>query len=80
MTGWATWPLYSDRTGHRSVLKVKDLREERHMCSNCFNKILGRVEISLLKYSNFVGGVEGEVGQTLVPECQEATFHGNYLP
>ena len=29
---------------------------------------MGRVELSLLKYSHSVGGVEGEVGQALVPE------------
>ena len=34
----------------------------------------------ILKHPHFVGGVEGELGQVMVPEHQEATFHGNYLP
>ena len=48
--------------------------------SKYLNKITAEEEISLLKHPHFVGEVEGELGQALVPEHQEATFHGNYLP
>lgn len=67
---------------HRHGLKVWDMRKQTcgGCASNCFNKITAEEEISLLKHPHFVGGVEGELGQAFVPEHQEATFHGNYLP